>query len=77
MMSIPFILSDSEMRRVSNSAGWLFDRISLSGLYMKFDDVRTEFKDQIIDLVSNSTPHGEKFKASYFFETLTKNLEQV
>lgn len=72
MMSIPFILSDAEMRRVSNRAGWLFDRVSLSALYMKYEDIKEEFSDQIIELISNSTPHGEKFRASSFLENLIK-----
>ncbi|ENX06301.1 hypothetical protein [Acinetobacter courvalinii] len=76
MMSIPFILSGHDMRKISNSAGWLFDRISLSSLYMKYDDIKTEFQDQMIELISDSTPHGEKFKASYFFETLTSSSDQ-
>ncbi|WP_213062685.1 none [Acinetobacter populi] len=70
VMSVPFILSDNEINRVSSSAGWLFDRVSLSSLYIKFNDIREEFNNQIIELISNSIPHGEKFKASYFFETL-------
>ncbi|MCL6243402.1 hypothetical protein M5F04_02270 [Acinetobacter sp. ANC 7200] len=72
MMSIPFILSDQEIRRVSSSAGWLFDRVSLSSLYMKYDDIKAEYQPQLIELISNSTPHGEKFKASFYYETLTK-----
>ena len=72
MMSIPFILSDQEMRRVSSSAGWLFDRVSLSSLYMKYDDIKAGYQPQLIELISNSTPHGEKFKASFYYETLTK-----
>ncbi len=76
MMSIPFILSDAEMRRVSNRAGWLFDRISLSALYMKYEDIKEEFNDQMIELISNSTPHGEKFRSSSFFENLIKESDQ-
>lgn len=71
MMSIPFILTDEEMQKVSTSAGWIFDRISLSSLYIRFEDLQQEFDQQLIDLVSNSTPYGDKFKSSLFFSTIS------
>lgn len=77
MMSIPFILTDEEIQRVSTSAGWIFDRISLSSLYNKFDDLQKKFDSELIELISNSTPHGEKFRASSFYEALTKEAQQV
>jgi hypothetical protein len=70
MMSIPFILTDHEIQRVSSSAGWLFDRISLSSLYFKFKDLQQEFDRQLIELISNSIPHGEKFSSSSLAEYL-------
>jgi len=77
MMSIPFILTDREMQRVSASAGWIFDRISLSSLYNKFDSLQQEFNSELVELISNSTPHGEKFKASSFCETFTNETQQM
>lgn len=76
MMSIPFILSDNEINRVSNSAGWLFDRISLAGLYMEFEDIKAEFDDQLIDLLINSVPYGEKFQSSYLYDILKNSYEE-
>jgi len=75
MMSIPFILNDGEMHKISTSAGWIFDRISLSSLYNKFDNLQQEFNSELIELISNSTPHGEKFKASFFYEALRNEVQ--
>ncbi|MCU4500007.1 none [Acinetobacter radioresistens] len=75
MMSIPFILTDGEMHKISTSAGWIFDRISLSSLYNKFDNLQQEFNSELIELISNSTPHGEKFKASFFYEALRNEVQ--
>lgn len=72
MMSIPFVLTDHEIQKISSSAGWLFDRISLSSLYFRFEELQQEFDHQLIELLSNSIPHGEKFKSSSLAEYLTQ-----
>lgn len=70
MMSIPFILSDNDFQAVSDSAGWLFDRISLSTLYMEYEEIRQEYDAKLIELISKSTPYGEKFINSNYFESI-------
>lgn len=70
MMSIPFILPDDDFQRVSNRAGWLFDRISLSGLYTRHPELEEDYKEQLIQLISLSTPYGERFKKSSLYQQL-------
>ncbi|MEC6741639.1 hypothetical protein VXS12_16775 [Acinetobacter baumannii] len=70
-MSVPFLVSEKEFRRISNEAGWLFDRISLSALYDSYEDLKVEYDYQLLDSIAQSTPHGIRFKHSLLYEMLT------
>lgn len=70
MMSIPFVLSDNEFQRISNCAGWLFDRISLSSIYNQHEDLKEMYNQQIIDIICQSTPYGERFKKSNLYQQI-------
>ncbi|MEQ1292372.1 hypothetical protein ABLT44_15165 [Acinetobacter johnsonii] len=70
MMSIPFILTDDDFQKVSHRAGWLFDRISLAGIYNKHPELDKDYSKTLIELISNSTPYGERFKKSSLYKQL-------
>lgn len=69
-MSVPFRLSDNEFCRVSNEAGWLFDRVSLSNIYFNSPNLRNEYDAQLVDLIAASVPYGERFQTSTLYNML-------
>lgn len=77
MMSIPFILTDGKFKEVSNQAGWIFDRISLSSIYHQHPNLMAEYDKQLVKLIAQSTPYGPRFSESSFYEaisTITKDI---
>ena len=58
MMSVPFCLPDAEIKRLSTSAGMIFDRLALSKIYSKNRIELGELESELVVTISASTPYG-------------------